>query len=196
MRGLKGWEECWRKDTPSPVSQFSLVYHNPGEDVSAEIWHLCKIKGKTIKIYFTFYSFDSQFIFNFYCIMDDSEKKKKKKERNGWGWSFHPFNRFCKIFKFLIWGSRSSKFSIRPLGSLEIKEDSDDSDREESKGISELKKTMENHMTMATLIATVTFATGFTLPGGYIQDKDNNQGMAVLSFPSLPITRTDSWQLQ
>ena len=82
------------------------------------------------------------------------------------------------------------------MGSLEIKEDSDDSDREESKGISELKKTMENHMTMATLIATVTFATGFTLPGGYIQDKDNNQGMAVLSFPSLPITRTDSWQLQ
>ena len=111
--------------------------------------------------------------------------RKKEKKRNGWGWSFHPFNRFCKIFKFLIWGSRSSKFSIRPLGSLEIKEDSDDSDREESKGISELKKTMENHMTMATLIATVTFATGFTLPGGYIQDKDNNQGRAWQSYRSL-----------
>ncbi|RVW69843.1 hypothetical protein CK203_060718 [Vitis vinifera] len=39
-------------------------------------------------------------------------------------------------------------------------------------------------MIVAALIGTVTFATGFTLPGDCIQDKGNNQGMAVLSFPT------------
>ncbi|KAJ9159164.1 hypothetical protein P3X46_024689 [Hevea brasiliensis] len=43
--------------------------------------------------------------------------------------------------------------------------------------ISELKKAKDSHLIVATLIATVTFAAGFTIPGGYISDK----GTAVLS---------------
>ncbi|KAL6342706.1 hypothetical protein AAG906_013112 [Vitis piasezkii] len=49
---------------------------------------------------------------------------------------------------------RSSGVSMRPLGS---------------------------HMIVAALIATVTFVAGFTLPGGYVQNGSNNQGMAVLA---------------
>ncbi|KAL6342719.1 hypothetical protein AAG906_013125 [Vitis piasezkii] len=95
---------------------------------------------------------------------------------------------------------RSSRIvSTRPLGSLEIREDSGSSKSEEiserkeseeiseskeSKEISEIKKTMKSHMIVAALIATVTFAAGFTLPGGYIQNESNNQGLAVLSLPT------------
>ncbi|KAJ9701406.1 hypothetical protein PVL29_006660 [Vitis rotundifolia] len=98
---------------------------------------------------------------------------------------------------------RSSRIvSMTPLGSLEIKEDSGSSESDkiseskeseeiseskeskESKEISEIKKTMKSHMIVAALIATVTFAAGFTLPGGYIQDESSNQGMAVFSLPA------------
>ena len=54
----------------------------------------------------------------------------------------------------------------------------------ESKVVSEIKKSMESHLVVAALIATVTFAAGFTLPGGYVQNGSNNQGMAVLSLPT------------
>ena len=80
---------------------------------------------------------------------------------------------------------------MRPLGSLEIKEDSGNSESKESEEISEIKKTMESHMIVAALIATVTFAAGFTLPGGYVQNGSNNQGMAVLSLPTNGTKGTD-----
>ena len=70
---------------------------------------------------------------------------------------------------------------MRPLGSPEIKEGSESSESEE---ISEIKRTIKSHMIVAALIATVTFAAGFALPGGYIQNESNNQGMAVLSLPT------------
>lgn len=43
--------------------------------------------------------------------------------------------------------------------------------------ISAMKKTGENHLVVVTLIATITFAAGFTLPGGY----NNEDGMAILT---------------
>ena len=97
---------------------------------------------------------------------------------------------------------RSSSFRVRRLGSQEVKKDIDGSESKgsekifESKGsektseskeseeISKIKKTMESHMIVATLIATVSFAAVFTLPGGYIQNEGNNQGMTVLSLPT------------
>ena len=48
----------------------------------------------------------------------------------------------------------------------------------------EIRKAIENHMIVAALIATVTFAAGFTLPGGYVQSgSSSNEGMALLSLP-------------
>ena len=79
---------------------------------------------------------------------------------------------------------------MRSSSSLEIKKDSGSS-IESEKIISEMKKTMKNHMIVAALIATVTFAAGITLPGGYVQSGSNNQGMAVLS--TLPTNGTDGY---
>ncbi|KAF3630132.1 hypothetical protein FXO38_27333 [Capsicum annuum] len=42
-------------------------------------------------------------------------------------------------------------------------------------------KAAQIHIVVATLIMTVTFVTGITLPGGFESDSDNpNQGMAIL----------------
>ncbi|TXG65959.1 hypothetical protein EZV62_007234 [Acer yangbiense] len=47
----------------------------------------------------------------------------------------------------------------------------------------EYQKTKESHLIVAALIETVTFTAAFTLPGGVIQD-DDNEGTAVLSKKS------------
>ena len=73
--------------------------------------------------------------------------------------------------------------SMKSSSSLEIKKESG-SNIESEKIISVMKKTMKSHMIVAALIATVTFAAGITLPGGYVQSGSNNQGMAVLSLPT------------
>ena len=80
---------------------------------------------------------------------------------------------------------------MRPLGSLEIKEDIGNSESKESEEIFEIKKTMKSHMMVAALIVTVTFVAGFTLPGGYVQNDSNNQGMAVLSLSTNGTKGTD-----
>lgn len=60
---------------------------------------------------------------------------------------------------------------------ITIKSNNDDSagDYYENWHISNLKRIGENRLVIAALIATVTFAAGFTLPGGY----DNKDSMAV-----------------
>lgn len=42
-------------------------------------------------------------------------------------------------------------------------------------------KYVNNHIVVAALIVTVTFAAGFTMPGGYIGSDSENQGMALLT---------------
>ncbi|KAK6933369.1 Ankyrin repeat, partial [Dillenia turbinata] len=44
-----------------------------------------------------------------------------------------------------------------------------------------LKRVGDTHLIVAALIATVTFAAGFTVPGGYDGNEGPNQGMAILS---------------
>ncbi|KAK1586608.1 hypothetical protein Q3G72_004195 [Acer saccharum] len=43
------------------------------------------------------------------------------------------------------------------------------------------KKTGQTELVAATLIATVTFAAGFTVPGGFVADKGPDQGAAILT---------------
>lgn len=43
------------------------------------------------------------------------------------------------------------------------------------------RKTKESHLTVSILTATVTFAAGLTMPGGYVTDKGHDQGTAILT---------------
>ncbi|CAL5413463.1 unnamed protein product [Camellia sinensis] len=58
----------------------------------------------------------------------------------------------------------------------------------------ELKKMGDTHMIVATLIATITFAAGCTMPGGYNSNEGSNQGMPLLlreaAFKVFVITNT------
>lgn len=67
-----------------------------------------------------------------------------------------------------------------------LNEDGEDTDK--------TKNVREAHLIVAALIATVTFAAGFTIPGGYQGDKGPEQGFAVLSrkaaFKAFVITNT------
>ncbi|XP_060182398.1 ankyrin repeat-containing protein ITN1-like [Lycium barbarum] len=49
------------------------------------------------------------------------------------------------------------------------------------KGAASWKERANTHLIVATLITTVSFAAGFTLPGGYNGDDGANKGMAILS---------------
>nr|XP_011461650.1 PREDICTED: ankyrin repeat-containing protein At5g02620-like [Fragaria vesca subsp. vesca] len=51
----------------------------------------------------------------------------------------------------------------------------------ESSEDSKYKEIKESHLVVSALIATVTFAAGFTVPGGYQSEKGPDQGFAVLS---------------
>lgn len=63
-----------------------------------------------------------------------------------------------------------------------------------NKGDKGNKEVEDIHMVVATLIATVSFAAGFTMPGGYQGDKGPDQGFAILTksaaFQTFVITNT------
>ncbi|CAN4105768.1 unnamed protein product [Withania somnifera] len=51
--------------------------------------------------------------------------------------------------------------------------------------IKDIMKAAQIHLVVATLLVTVTFAAGFTLPGGFESDNDSlNKGMAILAKKS------------
>lgn len=89
-----------------------------------------------------------------------------------------------------LWGNQ--KKSKKALETMGTKSGQRIVDREESRGenssqaenemIAVIKEAREAHLVVATLIATVTFAAGFTLPGGYKSDEnDPEQGHAILT---------------
>ncbi|KAG9142581.1 hypothetical protein Leryth_011672 [Lithospermum erythrorhizon] len=73
------------------------------------------------------------------------------------------------------------------------KED-DGIDQKRLERLEEMKRNAERHLVVAALIATVTFAAGFTLPGGYDGNSGPNQGMAVsinrAAFKTFVVTNT------
>lgn len=50
--------------------------------------------------------------------------------------------------------------------------------------IDQFRKGKDPQLLVATLIATVSFAAGFTMPGGYISEKGSEQGQAILGRSS------------
>ncbi|KAB2618239.1 ankyrin repeat-containing protein [Pyrus ussuriensis x Pyrus communis] len=89
---------------------------------------------------------------------------------------------------------RGIKPSLRiknPKGNNDNKVEENQISKDIGKG---LQKAKETHLVVATLIATVTFAAGFTMPGGYQSEKGPNQGSVFLSrnaaFKAFVITDT------
>ncbi|KAI8561147.1 hypothetical protein RHMOL_Rhmol04G0315200 [Rhododendron molle] len=64
----------------------------------------------------------------------------------------------------------------------------------ETQEAEDTSKMADTHMIVATLISAISFAAGFTIPGGYHGDQDPNQGMPVLvreaAFKAFVITNT------
>ncbi|KAF2320685.1 hypothetical protein GH714_029994 [Hevea brasiliensis] len=75
----------------------------------------------------------------------------------------------------------------------------DNMSRLDNELITELEKTSQSHQIVATLIATITFAAGFTLPGGYSDDDGPDEGTAILTrrsaFKTFLITDTLAFAL-
>ncbi|KAI8561127.1 hypothetical protein RHMOL_Rhmol04G0313100 [Rhododendron molle] len=67
-------------------------------------------------------------------------------------------------------------------------------EKETQKAAEDTGKMADTHMIVATLISTISFAAGFTIPGGYHGDQDPNQGTAVLvreaAFKAFVISNT------
>ncbi|WJZ87982.1 hypothetical protein VitviT2T_007323 [Vitis vinifera] len=72
--------------------------------------------------------------------------------------------------------------------------DEDRTRKKDDKIFFTLDKKAETHLIVAALITTVTFAAGFTVPGGYKEDKDSSPGTAVLAkkaaFKAFVVTDT------
>lgn len=51
----------------------------------------------------------------------------------------------------------------------------------EEEKVERIRKLCDTHIIVATLMATVCFTAGFTMPGGFDQDKGPNQGLAILT---------------
>ncbi|WMV39576.1 hypothetical protein MTR67_032961 [Solanum verrucosum] len=73
------------------------------------------------------------------------------------------------------------KRKAEPIGNIQqMKEDDDDKAKRVKIEIEKFIKSSQLHVVVATLIMTVTFAAGFTLPGGLYSDDSPNKGMAIL----------------
>ncbi|KAE9454997.1 hypothetical protein C3L33_13101, partial [Rhododendron williamsianum] len=82
----------------------------------------------------------------------------------------------------------------RGKGMMNNREQKEQRKKVKQKAAEEMSKMAETHMIVATLISTITFAAGFTIPGGYHGEQGPNQGMAVLvreaAFKAFVISNT------
>ncbi|KAJ9182217.1 hypothetical protein P3X46_006238 [Hevea brasiliensis] len=69
-----------------------------------------------------------------------------------------------------------------PFGKMVVKNWDEERKEREEKVIPELEKAKDSHLVAAALVATVTFAAAFTLPGGYVSDEnESKRGTPILS---------------
>ncbi|PON44071.1 Transmembrane protein [Trema orientale] len=96
--------------------------------------------------------------------------------------------------KFITGERMKNKYGIRPHLRTAIGEDDEESHRYLPRFLKVMEKSKEIILVVATLIATVTFTAGFTLPGGYQSSKGPLQGAAILrgnaAFQAFVITDT------
>ncbi|KAK0605147.1 hypothetical protein LWI29_023266 [Acer saccharum] len=93
----------------------------------------------------------------------------------------NPYVFHLKLLNYILW----SRISVRIKRCRRILFKDDDEEGRENKGdlLSSKSNTGlgQNHLVVATLIATVAFATGITVPGGLIVEKGPDQGAPILT---------------
>ncbi|GFZ06597.1 hypothetical protein Acr_18g0007670 [Actinidia rufa] len=83
--------------------------------------------------------------------------------------------------RYLLWDGRADPRAKNNIGQTAINIDPSTSKDEDANGKMQTYKEMGHTLLMvATLIATVTFAAAFTMPGGFNNDVGPNQGLALL----------------
>ncbi|XP_049388109.1 protein ACCELERATED CELL DEATH 6-like [Solanum stenotomum] len=88
---------------------------------------------------------------------------------------------FCSINEQLGQCDFMVKRKAEPIGNIQqMKEDDDDKAKRVKIEIEKFIRSTQLHVVVATLIMTVTFAAGFTLPGGLDSNDGPNRGMAIL----------------
>ncbi|KAE9454964.1 hypothetical protein C3L33_13134, partial [Rhododendron williamsianum] len=79
-------------------------------------------------------------------------------------------------------------------GMMNNREHKEQREKVKQKAAEEMSKMAKTHIIVATLISTISFAAGFTIPGGYEVNLGPNEGMAVLvreaAFKAFVITNT------
>ncbi|KAI9194506.1 hypothetical protein LWI28_006657 [Acer negundo] len=93
---------------------------------------------------------------------------------------FFPWNSFLDILIWFYWARLRNK-----KGRIFMSKDDDHKEEKENRGDPVSSNNDDGlgkyHLVVATLIATVTFAAGFTVPGGFVADEGPDKGAAILT---------------
>ncbi|KAK6784464.1 hypothetical protein RDI58_017919 [Solanum bulbocastanum] len=85
------------------------------------------------------------------------------------------------VLSHLFFSATSGMMLVVPPQAESEGNDHEDRARRDEKVVENIMKTAQMHLVVATLLMTVTFTAGFTLPGGFESDTNSpNKGMAIL----------------